>query len=635
MHRMKYILVLLFLYAGVALFLNQIRHDKEQQYLDHTATLLQTTYQASLERYALAMDTFYTSVLRRPEILPLFLEGVYSTGKQQAQLREELYQRLLPQFQDLQVRGIRQWQFHQADGHSYLRFHSPDTFGDNLLPNRPSLQLLQTQPIPRYGFEVGRLFIGFRFIHPLFQNGELVGSMETAVSFSELAQALGALATDQTFLFLLHRETVESTIYPGTDYRFEPSEISEAYLLEQDTLTQPGTSNLPLQILLQQLAQLELQTRMQQGETFSLALYYNSLGYSASFIPVFNFNHQPEGYILALHSAPILTSIQWDFYSAISISLTVICLLGWLLLTLHQQRQAVLSQKQRLDAIGQAVGEGIYVLDTEGNTVYVNQAVTRLTGYNADKLYRENLHLLLHTHADQHQPNLKQCPIFNRALKGASYDGDEQFRTRTGELIPVVVTSRPLRENDLITGVVTVFRDITERKEHELKLQQLATTDPLTGLSNRRAFLERLSEELRLCRRLHHESSLLMVDFDFFKTINDQYGHNAGDKVLQHFARQARSCLRQTDLPGRLGGEEFAILLPGTGLEGAYHLAELMRQQLEATPTEFQGQQIPMTLSIGLTLLSPDDPGTSELLNRADKALYRAKAGGRNRVEIG
>jgi len=635
MHRVNYILVLLLLYAGVIWFLNQIRHDKEQQYLNHTATLLQTTYQASLERYALAMDTFYTSVLRRPEILPLFLEGVHSTGKQQEQLRAELYDRLLPQFRDLRVRGIRQWQFHQSDGHSYLRFHAPDTFGDNLLPTRPSLRLLQTQPIPRYGFEVGRLFIGFRFIHPLFQSGKLVGSMETAVSFRELGQALGALAPDQTFLFLLHRDTVESINYPDSRYRFEPSQVSAAYLLEQGSLELPETANLPLQPLLQQLAQLKLQPRLQQGEAFSLALYHNSLGHSASFIPVFNFNQQPEGYILALHPALILTSIQWEFYSALSISLIVICLLGWLLLNLSQQRQAVLSQKRRLDAIGQAVGEGIYVLDTEGNTVYINQAVTRLTGYNADKLCQGDLHQLLHAHAGQDRLSLNQCPIFSQALKGACYEGDEQFRTRTGELIPVVVTSRPLWEDDQITGVVTVFRDITERKEHELKLQELATTDPLTGLSNRRAFLERLSEELRLCRRLHHDSSLLMVDFDHFKAINDQYGHNAGDKVLQHFAQQARHCLRQTDLPGRLGGEEFAILLPGTNLEGASHLAELMRQRLESSPTEFDGQSIPMTLSIGLTLLSPDDAGTSELLNRADKALYRAKSGGRNRVEIG
>jgi diguanylate cyclase (GGDEF)-like protein/PAS domain S-box-containing protein len=348
---------------------------------------------------------------------------------------------------------------------------------------------------------------------------------------------------------------------------------------------------------------------------------------------VYAFDGSLGGYILALHPEPLLTSIQWEFYSSLGIGLLAILLLGWLLLSLHQQRQQVLQQQQRLDAIGQAVGEGIYVLDLEGRTLFVNAATSRLTGFNAEKLYRGRIHELIHSHPGNGNLPFSQCPIFAAAVKGGSYEGDELFRTRTGELLPVLVTCRPMIEHGRITGVVTVFRDITERKENERKLERLATTDPLTRLCNRRAFIEHLHDEMRLSRRLHHESALMMIDFDHFKQINDQYGHHAGDEVLQHFARLTSGCLRETDLLGRLGGEEFALLLPGTNLQGALHLAERIRLLLEQNPTQTDEQRIPMTLSIGVTLLQNEDADTSTALSRADKALYQAKNGGRNRVE--
>ncbi len=631
--RLSYILVLAGLFFGVVLFLNNTRKDKEQQYLHHTVTLLDTVYHASLDRYALAMDTFYTGLLRRPDLLPLLKAGMSTEGMEQQALREALYQQLLPDYYDLQARGIQLWQFHRADGSSYLRFHAPAIHGDNLLRVRPSLQQIQTQPAPRYGFEVGRLFIGFRFVHPLTEQGKLIGSMETAVSFQQISQTLSNLTAGQAFLFLLQRQTVEDVSFTNLRHQLRPAIISDDFLLDDRNLAQSDNVPLPLDALLAQLAQDDLSSQLAEGRYFAQAIYHQSLGYSASFIPIYSFDHSLGGYILALHPEPLLTSIQWEFYSSMGISFLAILLLGWLLLSLHQQRQRVLQQKQRLDAIGQAVGEGIYVVDPEGRTLYVNSATSRLTGFNAEKLYSGNIHHLIHSHKDNEDLPFQQCPIFAAALHGKGYESDELFRTRTGNLLPVVVTSRPMIENNTITGVVTVFRDISERKENERKLEQLATTDPLTGLCNRRAFIERLHEEQRLSRRLQHESALMMIDFDHFKVINDRYGHQAGDEVLQHFAQLATDCLRETDLLGRLGGEEFALLLPGTDLQGAHHLAERIRQCLEQHPTRTADRQIPMTLSIGLTLLHNDDADTSAALSRADKALYQAKHKGRNRVE--
>ena len=167
---------------------------------------------------------------------------------------------------------------------------------------------------------------------------------------------------------------------------------------------------------------------------------------------------------------------------------------------------------------------------------------------------------------------------------------------------------------------------------------RLASQDPLTGAANRRALMQALETELARASRQHTPLALLMVDIDHFKRVNDHYGHLAGDHVLRHIVGVLRQRLRASDVLGRYGGEEFMVLLPGTGLHGAAQLAEQLRQAVQAAPCEWQGQRIPFTVSIGVAASAdtPADPSrTSEaLLQAADQALYRAKDDGRNRVAL-
>lgn len=175
--------------------------------------------------------------------------------------------------------------------------------------------------------------------------------------------------------------------------------------------------------------------------------------------------------------------------------------------------------------------------------------------------------------------------------------------------------------------------DITERKRLEAELRELATTDSLTGLPNRRHFLSRLDEELERVRRMTtQQACVLMLDLDHFKHINDTHGHSVGDKVLQLFAGIMREQLRMSDTGGRLGGEEFAIVLPGTTLQSARGFAERLCQKLAELPILVGDQTIYVTVSIGITTIKPTDTSSDAVLLRADDALYQAKEKGRNRV---
>nr|WP_307728690.1 GGDEF domain-containing protein [Massilia solisilvae] len=162
----------------------------------------------------------------------------------------------------------------------------------------------------------------------------------------------------------------------------------------------------------------------------------------------------------------------------------------------------------------------------------------------------------------------------------------------------------------------------------------LATTDFLTGLANRRAFFQQAEGARQLALRLRKPIALLMLDIDHFKQLNDRFGHATGDEALVLFADTARATLREHDIMGRLGGEEFALALPGTDLPGGVLAAERLRQAVIDAPLCAAGTPHRMTVSIGVVLVEPNEALTAALA-RADQALYAAKSGGRNRVEVG
>lgn len=194
---------------------------------------------------------------------------------------------------------------------------------------------------------------------------------------------------------------------------------------------------------------------------------------------------------------------------------------------------------------------------------------------------------------------------------------------------------RTPRDSDLevITHATRLASLAVERWRQIADLRRMATTDLLTGLPNRADFFDHATDELRRTVRFDRPPVLLMMDLDRFKRINDQYGHGAGDEALRAFAGVLRKVMREVDMLGRVGGEEFAAMLPETDLEGGLLAAERLRAAVEAIEVSLPGSELlTFTVSIGVARPKPDEP-LDRLMARADAALYAAKANGRNRVE--
>jgi len=219
-----------------------------------------------------------------------------------------------------------------------------------------------------------------------------------------------------------------------------------------------------------------------------------------------------------------------------------------------------------------------------------------------------------------------------RLIKGETLVGFEnRYRCKDGSIKWLSWSAYPDPEKE---RVFSVIRDITVEKEMEAELRHLATTDPLTGARNRRFFLDQVNIELKRSRRHGLPLAVLLLDIDHFKSVNDTYGHDIGDEVLSKLVECCHQGLRETDLFGRFGGEEFAAALIQTDSEGALLVCERLRGAIKKIIIRTRQGEVEITASIGLTMLTADDLSIDSVLKRADDALYRAKNGGRDQVVL-
>lgn len=299
---------------------------------------------------------------------------------------------------------------------------------------------------------------------------------------------------------------------------------------------------------------------------------------------------------------------------------------------LQYSNREMTNEKNKYLTIFESLSMPVFIVDLDGTIENMNHAASQMLNYSASpgtQYYEEN--------DTEKMIFVEKFPWLKKLFKNFT-TGDnskKSFETSTIDkgLYYFISFSRSLDISGKFSNTIVIIEDITKRKTLEKELEKFATTDPLTGAKNRRSFLDLFERELKRSKRYDNPLALLLMDIDHFKQVNDNYGHDIGDKVLKLLVAKSYSVLRDSDIFARWGGEEFIILLPETDLQQASAAAERLRGTLAKSElVNNKGANINFTVSIGFTMIENKNILIDEIIKKADNALFMAKKQGRNRV---
>jgi diguanylate cyclase (GGDEF)-like protein/PAS domain S-box-containing protein len=296
-----------------------------------------------------------------------------------------------------------------------------------------------------------------------------------------------------------------------------------------------------------------------------------------------------------------------------------------------QQRRelaALQASKADLVSIFDQLPDVFYRTDMQGVLTKISPACYDLLGYREGELLGTRLSAYYTTPEER-----QKIVLAIIAGGGKATRVEAALRHKNGSTVWISSSAFVRHDADgqpiFIEGMA---RDVTERKRMEDQLVALSRTDGLTGVYSRRHFMDKSEEVINMMKRYRHPASMMIADLDHFKAVNDNYGHHAGDLALKAFTDVCRQEIRESDILGRLGGEEFGLMLPETTIQQAQILAERIRKSVEDIVIKVDSESIRLTVSIGRVKLNTDDTTLDVVMGCADRAMYQAKALGRNQV---
>ena len=449
---------------------------------------------------------FYDISVNKPAIIKIISKASTTQDqKQLSQLRNKLLDELTPTYAYMKKHYVRQLHFHLPNSISFLRFHKPSKYGDNLTGIRKTVDYVNEYRTPISAFEEGRIFNGFRNVYPLYKNNNFVGTVEISFAFDGLQNFL-SMIDHTSYLFMIKKRVIDVKVFRDERSNYVKSEFS-SYNYEKETLKDTMEFSLKKLAKINSKIANKVKKKLERGELFSI--YYKDkdtyLGKSIliSFIPITNLNDKVVAYV-----------IHYEFGNLIDLIL----------------------KKVKLEFV---------------------------------------------------------------ILSFISF---------------------------LLSVIVSILMFYQKKKQDAI--HSLAVHDNLTGIYNRHGVNEILNQKLEESKRTKNEFSIIFFDIDFFKKVNDTYGHDIGDFVLKNITNIVTSQIRASDIFARWGGEEFILFLPDTKLKNAIKVAQNLRQKIEEYAF---GNVEKITCSFGVTTLQDQDSKES-FIKRADILLYEAKESGRNCV---
>ncbi|MBI4774125.1 MAG: diguanylate cyclase [Deltaproteobacteria bacterium] len=553
--------------------------------------------------------------------------------------RQKLLQGVMPLFEEMRSKyRITHFYFSEPDKVCFLRVHSPSRYGDPI--ERFTMEETAASGNPSSGIELGPYgTFTLRVVRPWKMNGNLVGYLELGMGIEHITRLINralhvelSVLIDKKFLDRGDWEEGLKILDRGGDWE----RFNDFVIIDRTMENSPALE--------------ELRRRSIGGDESIFSSRLGNRSFKGRFFPLFDAGGRRVGEIFSLVD---VSSQQKDLVILIvSLGVLTVAIGGGLLLFFYiyiggiQNRlvhsrakiQAEVEERRRSEKALQASQESyrslfeeskdaIVSTDADGRILMANAAAKEMFGLAETEIGDWDF--------KKFYVDTSAARKFVAAVgeHGFVRDFGVQLYGKDRSVMDCLLTVKARRSCDgTVVGYEGIIRDVSPYKRMEEELRRLATTDSLTNLDNRRNFLELTQKEINRSKRYQHPLSLVMLDIDRFKKVNDHYGHSAGDRVLKELSLVCRRQLRESDILGRLGGDEFAIALVQSEIQEAALVAERIRQAIAETSVRSGMSEVRFTISLGVTQMSLEGDDLDALLDRSDNALYAAKEAGGNRV---
>jgi two-component system, sensor histidine kinase and response regulator len=633
--KIKYVVLFALLSIVVSLiyyqFINYNYNKNIQRYIQEHNKNIEENYEILYDKFKSVSSTMYRLIINTPEVLEI-VHNAYTNPNSKDQSREELYALLKNKYEYLKELELKQLHFHLPNNESFLRFHKPQKYGDDLTNIRATVDWVNKNNQTIDGFEEGRLYNGFRFVFPLTyqeKNPEKklhIGSVETSFSASSLLKLL--IKDDSTKAsFIIDTNLVKEKVFQEEQANYTPS-IFEDFSMEKKTLERLNSAGKSVDYKnLSNENILLANKKIYEGKTFTLIS--NDKNNLYTFVPIKNpiSKKVVASIILKFQTNQITKQFETLLFQ---FSIGIIAIIS-ILLFIYKE----FATKKELQRLSYKTRK---ILDTQASIIIIS---------DLNKITDVNQRFLTFFGIDSKELFLKEksC-ICDQFIKNKNY-----FHSPNGNLTWVESIRKYDKKDRIVLmkdkngykysfsvsisefaydSYIITFNDITHTIQEQLQLKEKVIRDKLTGAYNREFFHNNINTLTLACKSKGKELALIMFDIDYFKSINDRYGHNQGDIVLTKMSDILQSSMRADDFYIRWGGEEFITLCCVNSLEEAAKIAEGLRVKIE----QIKFEDLPMiTASFGVTIIDTTQNILSSI-EKADNALYRAKKEGRNKVII-
>jgi two-component system sensor histidine kinase/response regulator len=458
-----YILAFLIIEFGAIALLYNSSVKKEDNYFLKKISELQIAYSAIVNSYSLVSQAVFNEIIDKPEVIDIFTDAYTADEAQQAEIREKMYQMLLPTYRNLKRTNFVQLHFQFPDCSSFLRFHKPERFGDDLSGSRYSVKIANTEKIKVQGFEIGKVYHGYRYIYPLFNKDMHIGSIEIGVPFNVIQEEMEKIFTGQ-FYFIMRKDIVEKNIFQDELINFINSSISDDYLIEKvsdkyDNSEKTDNIEISEGDKINSIIREKVFKKLQNNNPFAVFTEMEDENFIITFIPIHNLGQVKIGYIISYVRDSTLKEYRKNLYVKILgvslLFLAIICFIYYI----NYSKSIIKQSRDYLQSITDNITEGLLVLDTNNRVISVNPAAEKILGLYCHEIKGRDLDNILN-YKDKQGDTISsdKWPIFDNVNFGLTYKAEDGFFIiKNQKEIPLELSAAPRYQNADLTGFLIVF----------------------------------------------------------------------------------------------------------------------------------------------------------------------------------